>query len=93
MRGHGSYRGQGYSNSYDFFLRGEEIMSGAQRIHDPELLTKSAQARGVPPSSIQAYIDSFKFGAPPHAGGGVGTRPRGHIVMYGDHAAFLPWWR
>ena len=47
-------------------------MSGAQRIHDPEALTKSAQARGVPPESIQSYIDSFKFGAPPHGGGGVG---------------------
>ena len=23
------------SNSYDFFMRGEEILSGAQRIHDP----------------------------------------------------------
>ncbi len=24
-----------YSNSYDMFIRGEEILSGAQRIHDP----------------------------------------------------------
>lgn len=22
--------------------------------------------------SIKAYIDSFKYGAPPHAGGGIG---------------------
>ena len=29
-----------YSNSYDFFMRGEEILSGAQRIHDPKLLTQ-----------------------------------------------------
>ena len=28
-----------YSNSYDWFVRGWEITSGAQRIHDPELLT------------------------------------------------------
>lgn len=27
-----------YSNSYDVFIRGEEIISGAQRIHDPKLL-------------------------------------------------------
>lgn len=27
-----------YSNSYDVFIRGEEIISGAQRIHDPALL-------------------------------------------------------
>jgi aspartyl-tRNA synthetase len=28
-----------YSNSFDVFIRGEEIISGAQRVHDPELLT------------------------------------------------------
>ena len=29
-----------YSNSYDMFMRGEEILSGAQRIHDPNMLTE-----------------------------------------------------
>ena len=29
-----------YSNSYDAFIRGEEITSGAQRVHDVDLLTK-----------------------------------------------------
>ena len=28
-----------YSNSFDVFIRGEEIISGAQRVHDPILLT------------------------------------------------------
>jgi aspartyl/asparaginyl-tRNA synthetase len=28
-----------YSNSFDVFIRGEEIISGAQRVHDPTLLT------------------------------------------------------
>ena len=27
-----------YSNSFDVFMRGEEIISGAQRVHDPALL-------------------------------------------------------
>ena len=27
-----------YTCSYDMFMRGEEILSGAQRIHDPEIL-------------------------------------------------------
>eukprot|EP01107_Rhizomastix_libera_P016102 TRINITY_DN650_c0_g1_i1.p1 TRINITY_DN650_c0_g1~~TRINITY_DN650_c0_g1_i1.p1 ORF type:complete len:572 (-),score=138.56 TRINITY_DN650_c0_g1_i1:73-1788(-) len=68
----------GYSNSYDIFLRGQEISSGAQRIHDPELLTARASEKGVAPSSIQAYIDSFKYGAPPHAGCGIGLE---RVVM------------
>ena len=32
-----------YSNSYDMFMRGEEILSGAQRIHDPAFLTETAK--------------------------------------------------
>lgn len=38
---------QMYSNSYDMFMRGEEILSGAQRIHDPELLTERALHHGL----------------------------------------------
>jgi aspartyl-tRNA synthetase len=68
----------GYSNSYDVFLRGEEITSGAQRVHDPELLKERAIANNIPLSGIQKYIDSFKFGAFPHAGGGVGLE---RVVM------------
>lgn len=28
-------------------MRGEEILSGAQRIHDPDLLTKRAEHHGI----------------------------------------------
>ncbi|XP_064471090.1 aspartate--tRNA ligase, cytoplasmic-like isoform X2 [Ornithodoros turicata] len=63
---------QKYSNSYDMFMRGEEILSGAQRIHDPEFLTKRAKEHGIDLEKIKAYIDSFRYGAPPHAGGGIG---------------------
>ncbi|KAK3106244.1 hypothetical protein FSP39_015912 [Pinctada imbricata] len=61
-----------YSNSYDMFMRGEEILSGAQRVHDPEFLTARAKEHGVGIESIKAYIDAFRYGAPPHAGGGIG---------------------
>lgn len=33
------------SNSFDVFIRGEEIISGAQRIHDPELLAGEHEDR------------------------------------------------
>ena len=69
----------GYSNAYDFFMRGEEIMSGAQRVHDPEMLTERARAHGVDPSTVESYIDAFRFGAPPHAGGGIGLE---RVVMF-----------
>jgi aspartyl-tRNA synthetase len=61
-----------WSNSYDFFMRGEEIMSGAQRIHDPEMLTQRAKHHGIDIRQIQSYIDAFKYGISPHAGGGIG---------------------
>lgn len=60
------------SNSYDFFMRGEEIMSGAQRIHDPEFLCQQMRAKGVDPESMKGYLDGFRMGCPPHGGGGIG---------------------
>lgn len=67
-----------YSCSFDIFIRGEEIISGAQRVHDPALLTAQAAALGIPLPSIQSYLDAFKFGAPPHGGAGVGLE---RVVM------------
>jgi len=61
-----------YSNSYDMFMRGEEILSGAQRIHNPEFLIERAKHHGVELNTIASYIDSFRYGCPPHAGGGIG---------------------
>lgn len=70
-----------YSNSYDFFMRGEEILSGAQRIHDPELLSERMRAHEVDPTSdgLRDYVEAFKYGAPPHAGGGIGLE---RVVMF-----------
>uniref|UniRef100_A0A915DBU2 Aspartate--tRNA ligase, cytoplasmic n=1 Tax=Ditylenchus dipsaci TaxID=166011 RepID=A0A915DBU2_9BILA len=61
-----------YSNSYDMFMRGKEILSGGQRIHDAKLLTERAKQHGIDLRTIQAYLDAFKYGCPPHAGGGIG---------------------
>jgi len=61
-----------YSNSYDFFIRGEEVMSGAQRVHDANLLVDRAQSLGVNVKELKDYIDAFRYGAMPHGGGGIG---------------------
>ena len=61
-----------YTHSYDFFMRGEEILSGSQRIHNPEMLKKNAISKGIAPETIQDYINCFQYGALPHAGGGIG---------------------
>lgn len=53
-------------------MRGEEILSGAQRIHDPIFLAEKMREKGVEPDSVKSYVDAFKMGCAPHAGGGIG---------------------
>ncbi|THH11584.1 hypothetical protein EW145_g538 [Phellinidium pouzarii] len=60
------------TNSYDFFMRGEEILSGAQRVHDPQLLAERMRSKGIDPESMKGYMDGFRLGCPPHGGGGIG---------------------
>eukprot|EP00249_Psilotum_nudum_P019047 c27072_g1_i1 orf=141-1745(+) len=67
-----------YSNSFDVFIRGEEIISGAQRVHDPDLLVARAHACGIDTEMLSMYIDSFRWGAVPHGGAGVGLE---RVVM------------
>ncbi|EJK74501.1 hypothetical protein THAOC_03817 [Thalassiosira oceanica] len=66
------------SNSYDIFIRGQEILSGAQRVHEPEFIEKRAKEWGLDVSTITSYIDSFRNGALPHGGGGIGLE---RVVM------------
>ncbi|XP_027330924.1 aspartate--tRNA ligase 2, cytoplasmic-like [Abrus precatorius] len=72
------YDNPAYSNSFDVFIRGEEIISGAQRVHVPEFLEQRAAACGIDVKTISTYIDSFRYGAPPHGGFGVGLE---RVVM------------
>ena len=61
-----------YCNSFDMFMRGEEITSGAQRIHDPDLLMERVNHFKIPPETVADYVNSFKYGAPAHGGAGFG---------------------
>ncbi|KAH8750180.1 hypothetical protein F5883DRAFT_579984 [Diaporthe sp. PMI_573] len=63
------------TNAYDFFMRGQEIMSGGQRINTPAELEKRMRTKGVDPNSpgLKEYVDFFRqAGCPPHGGGGIG---------------------
>lgn len=62
------------SNSYDFFMRGEEIMSGAQRVNDVKELEEAMRIKGVDPSQegFADYVNAFRQGCRRHAGGGLG---------------------
>ncbi len=65
-------KGDGLSGGFDAIWRGMEITSGGQRIHIPELLIERLKANDLNPEDFEGYIDSFRFGAPPHGGFGMG---------------------
>ncbi|MBI2573533.1 aspartate--tRNA(Asn) ligase [Candidatus Woesearchaeota archaeon] len=66
-------KGEHLSYGYDAIYQGMEICSGGQRIHLPELLIERLKVKGLNPDHFKSYIDSFRYGAPPHAGWGVGV--------------------
>ena len=68
------------SEGFDALYGGVEISSGGQRIHLPELLTERIKAKGLNPKSFKDYIDSFRFGAPPHAGWAIGLERLTQII-------------
>ncbi|PYH76545.1 aspartyl-tRNA synthetase, cytoplasmic [Aspergillus uvarum CBS 121591] len=61
-----------FTNSFDIFIRGQEIVSGGQRIHDPHMLEENMKRVGIQPDTMEEYMEGFRWGAPPHAGAGVG---------------------
>ena len=71
-----------YSNSFDFHMRGVEILSGAQRVHSAELLRQRMRAQDPPVNpdhpGLKEYVDSFRHGCPKHGGAGLGLE---RIVM------------
>ncbi|EJW04479.1 hypothetical protein EDEG_01296 [Edhazardia aedis USNM 41457] len=61
-----------FSNSFDFILRGEEILSGAQRIDNYAELVESIESNNICIKTLSGYLDAFKYGVPTHGGCGIG---------------------
>ncbi|GJN27106.1 hypothetical protein PR202_gb15096 [Eleusine coracana subsp. coracana] len=63
-----------YGNSFDVFIRGEQVISGSQRIHNHEVLMKLAAEFSIDTNHVTKYLDLFRFvwyGLPPHGGFGA----------------------
>ncbi|KAF2750785.1 aspartyl-tRNA synthetase [Sporormia fimetaria CBS 119925] len=60
------------TNAFDIFVRGQEILSGGQRIHDSKMLLDNMARLRMDPQTMEEYIQAFQWGAPPHGGGGIG---------------------
>jgi len=65
-------KGENLSCGFDAIYQGMEITSGGQRVHIPELLIERLKIKKLNPNDFKSYVDSFRFGAPPHAGWGMG---------------------
>ncbi len=62
----------GYTRSFDLLYRGIEITTGGQRIHDYEMLKENMKMLGFNPAEFRHYLETFRFGMPPHGGLGMG---------------------
>ncbi|WRT68730.1 aspartate-tRNA(Asn) ligase [Kwoniella shivajii] len=60
------------TNSFDMFVRGQEICTGGQRINDPTALRESMRESGIIESEMEEYLSAFDWGMPPHGGAGLG---------------------
>lgn len=65
-------KGESGTHSFDLIYKGTEITSGAQRIHDYNMLIQSFKEKNLDASSFESYINSFKYGVPPHGGLAIG---------------------
>jgi len=61
------------SRSFDLMYGEKEITSGAQRVHEPDLLVSRLVEQGLDPASFDFYLQAFRYGMPPHAGWGLGA--------------------
>jgi aspartyl-tRNA synthetase len=59
-------------HAFDLLYGGIELSSGTQRIHIPDLLRQQLRKKGLNPDNFTHYIESFAYGAPPHAGWSIG---------------------
>ena len=58
--------------AFDLMHPRMELSSGAQRIHDHDLLVERIRAKGLAPEAFEFYLKAFRYGMPPHAGWGLG---------------------
>ncbi|KAF1808950.1 aspartyl-tRNA synthetase [Eremomyces bilateralis CBS 781.70] len=81
------------TNSFDIFLRGQEILSGGQRIHDHKTLMAQLEKKGIDAGTMTEYLNAFAWGAPPHGGGGIGLERMLFLLLnLGDirHGSLFP---
>jgi nondiscriminating aspartyl-tRNA synthetase len=61
------------SRGFDLNYGRDEMTSGGQREHRVEILEQNLRDMDLNPEDFNFYTDGFRYGAPPHAGWGLGV--------------------
>ncbi|HEX2937421.1 MAG TPA: aspartate--tRNA(Asn) ligase [Ruminiclostridium sp.] len=61
-----------FALSFDLLLRGLEITTGGQRIHDYNMQVEKMRRMNLNPADFESYLMAHKYGMPPHGGLGIG---------------------
>ena len=61
-----------WSNSFDLLFRGQELVTGGQRLHRYSDYLAAIRARGEDPAAYADYLEAFAHGMPPHGGFAIG---------------------
>ncbi|HZD43565.1 MAG TPA: aspartate--tRNA(Asn) ligase, partial [Methanomicrobiales archaeon] len=59
--------------AFDLMHPRMELASGAQRVHQHDLLVRQIRDKGLNPENFEFYLKPFRYGMPPHAGWGLGA--------------------
>jgi nondiscriminating aspartyl-tRNA synthetase len=62
----------GETLSFDLIFRGVEITTGGARMYRYEDYLDKMRRRNMNPAAFESYLQTFKFGIPPHGGLGLG---------------------
>ena len=65
--------GEQLSRGFDLNYGRDEMTSGGQREHNVDVLEENLRSKGLDPADFSFYTDGFRYGAPPHAGWGLGV--------------------
>jgi nondiscriminating aspartyl-tRNA synthetase len=61
-----------WSNSFDLIFRGVELVTGGQRLHRHGDYLAALAAAGQSAEPYAGYLDTFRYGMPPHGGFAIG---------------------
>lgn len=61
-----------FTRSFDLLFRGQELVTGGQRLHQYADYLEALSSRGLDSSPYQGYLMAFQYGMPPHGGFAIG---------------------